>query len=340
MNRFAYRLIITSGEPAGIGPDICLSLVSKGHIKRFEALGVQIVFMADSELLAQRAIELGISVRIVMFEAHHPRSFNEDVLLLMPFDLMVPCTTGIVNPDNSPVVLKMLDCAVEGCLNGTFDGIVTAPVHKQVINQVLPGFIGHTEYFEKLLSVEKTVMMMVSQFLRVALVTTHIPLSQVCKVLSYEMLCQVMRVLYHDLISLFGCVNPLIKICGLNPHAGEGGVLGCEELEIITPVLQQLRAEGMNLIGPVSADTAFLQHGNQQVPDAILAMYHDQGLPAFKVLSFGQSANVTLGLPIIRTSVDHGTALGLAGTGKASEDSLVSAVQIALAMCIQKRKQE
>lgn len=319
------RLAITAGEPAGIGPDLCLMLAS-------QPCAHQRVVLADPQLLAERAAQLGLKVELALFDPLQPATPQlAGQLSVLPIGLAAPCQPGILDPRNARHVLQMLCEAGEGCLDGRFDAIITAPVHKGVINQAGVPFSGHTEFFAELTGTEQVVMMLACPGLRVALATTHLPLRAVADAITSERLERVIRILQADLQGKFGLHQPRILVCGLNPHAGEGGHLGHEEIEIIEPLLQRLRSEGMQLDGPLPADTLFTPK-HLQGADAVLAMYHDQGLPVLKHMGFGQAVNITLGLPIIRTSVDHGTALDLAGSGRADPGSLRVALDTAIAM--------
>ncbi|MDX5445299.1 MAG: 4-hydroxythreonine-4-phosphate dehydrogenase PdxA, partial [Zoogloeaceae bacterium] len=251
------------------------------------------------------------------------------VLDVLHVPLAAACQAGTVDPANAPHVLALLDRAVDGCVSGEFAAVVTAPVHKAVINEAGITFSGHTEYLAERTATPRVVMMLVGGGLRVALVTTHLPLSAVPAAITPVVLEDTVRILHRDLVTRFGIGNPRILVAGLNPHAGEGGHMGREEVEVIEPVLARLRAEGMQLVGPLPADTLFVPHALEGA-DAVLAMYHDQGLPVLKHASFGGGVNVTLGLPIVRTSVDHGTALDLAATGRADPGSLFAAMQLAV----------
>lgn len=318
------RLALTPGEPAGIGPDLCVQLAQQAH-------ALELVVIADPELLLQRAHQLGLPLTIKSFAADKPATASAaGTLVVQAVSLAADCESSRLDPANARYVLATLDAAIEGCQQGVFDGMVTGPVHKGVINDAGIPFSGHTEYLA-----EKTgghpVMMLATQGLRVALVTTHLPLAKVAENITAARLSAVIEVLHRDLSQRFGISTPRILVCGLNPHAGEDGHLGREEIDIITPVLEQYRQRGWQLIGPLPADTLFVPKTLANA-DAVLAMYHDQGLPVLKHKGFGQAVNITLGLPIIRTSVDHGTALELAGTGKAKLDSLVMAVKVAAEM--------
>jgi 4-hydroxythreonine-4-phosphate dehydrogenase len=323
----AHRLFaLTPGEPAGIGPDLCLLLARE---KQPEAL----VAIASRQLLAERAIQLGLDIELLRAEpGQWPDSpAAAGSLYVWDTPLAAQAEPGKLAPANAGYVLETLTRAGQGCLNGTFAGMITAPVHKGVINEGGIAFSGHTEFLADLTHTGQVVMMLATRGLRVALVTTHLPLKDVAAAITAERLERVTRILHADLQSKFGIAEPRILVCGLNPHAGEGGHLGREEIEIIEPTLEHLRTEGMNLIGPLPADTLFtpkyLEHA-----DAVLAMYHDQGLPVLKFKGFGAALNVTLGLPIIRTSVDHGTALDLAGTGRVDIGSLQVALETAYQM--------
>jgi 4-hydroxythreonine-4-phosphate dehydrogenase len=315
-------IAITSGEPAGIGPDICLAQAYRG-------LRCRAVILADRELLAARAVQLGLVARLREFDPGRAPAADDLEVLHVP--LAAPVTAGRLDPANGTYVLAMLDRAIAGCMDASFAGMVTAPVHKGTINDAGIPFTGHTEYLARLTSTPRVVMMLVGGGLRVALATTHLALAQVAAAITRESLEATLRILHQALQQRFGMTAPRILVSGLNPHAGESGHLGREEIEVIAPVLNKLRQEGMRLQGPLPADTLFTPHvlaGG----DCVLAMYHDQGLPVLKFASFGKGVNVTLGLPIVRTSVDHGTALDLAGTGKADAGSLVAALELALEM--------
>jgi len=318
------RIALTSGEPAGIGPDLCLQLAQ--HKQNCE-----IVIFADPEMLTQRAEYLGLDIAIKIFDPDRPaQQHPEKTLLIQPITLSTAAVPGQLNKANSPYVLKMIEQAALGCLHNHFDAMVTAPVQKSIINDAGIAFSGHTEYIAQFTG-GHPVMMLATAGLRVALVTTHLPLSPVSQAITADTLNQVIKILDRDLRHYFNLDNPHILICGLNPHAGENGHLGREEIEIIEPVIHALRAQHLNLHGPLPADTLFTPNNLEQA-DAVLAMYHDQGLPVLKFKGFGQAVNITLGLPIIRTSVDHGTALDLAGTGNASTSSLEYALEIAQLM--------
>lgn len=317
------RLVFTPGEPAGIGPDLAIRLAER-------RLDAEIIVAADPKLLVQRARRLGARVEFDTFDGDGNAPQTPGRLKVLPVVLEQEVRPGHLNSACGCYVLATLRRAIKGCLEGEFDALVTGPVHKGAINDSGVSFSGHTEFIAEITG-GSPVMMLATQGLRVALATTHLPLSQVSQAITAAGLEQTIRVLHHDLFRRFGIPEPRILVCGLNPHAGEGGHLGREELEIIGPLLEKLRADGIHAIGPLPADTLFtpkyLEHA-----DAVLAMYHDQGLPVLKHKGFGCAVNITLGLPIIRTSVDHGTALDLAGSGKADPGSLDVALETALEM--------
>jgi 4-hydroxythreonine-4-phosphate dehydrogenase len=312
-------IALTAGEPAGIGPELCLAIAARPWPARIVAIAPLDYLQEVSARLELRVMPRGVT------EARPHRAGELQVI-----DVPLPCEVTPGTPDrrNAAAVLEMLRLAAHGCLEGRFDAMVTAPVHKAVINEAGHPFSGHTEFLAGL-SGGTPVMLLVAGSLRVALVTTHLPLAQVPAAITSARLETVLRVLYRDLRERFGIDAPRILVAGLNPHAGEGGHLGTEEIRIIGPVIQRLRAEGLALAGPLPADTLFTPD-RLAGADAVLAMYHDQGLPVLKYAGFGRAVNVTLGLPLIRTSVDHGTALDLAGTGRADPGSLVAALELAL----------
>lgn len=325
MNTPCFRLALTPGEPAGIGPDLAILLAQ-------QAQEHEIVAIADKQLLEQRAALLKLPVRFREVNlGDSPRPLAAGELAILPVSLTTAAEAGKLDKSNAGYILKTLDAAITGCQNGAFAALVTGPVHKGVINEAGIPFSGHTEYLAEHTDTDKVVMMLATEGLRVALATTHLPLKDVAAAINTTELEQVIRILHRDMQQQFGIANPRILVCGLNPHAGEGGHMGREEIDIIEPLLHRLRHEGMLLEGPLPADTLFtpkyLDHA-----DAVLAMYHDQGLPVLKYKGFGQAVNITLGLPIIRTSVDHGTALDLAATGKANPGSLHTALSYALNM--------
>ncbi|QFS88599.1 MULTISPECIES: 4-hydroxythreonine-4-phosphate dehydrogenase PdxA [unclassified Marinobacter] len=313
-------LALTAGEPAGIGPELCLQLA-------LEPRQTGIVVVACKTLLADRARQLGLVVELHDWHPGQTPDTRAGHVSVCHVEGCASTVAGRLHAGNSQYVLDTLTTAARGCLNGDFDGMVTAPVHKGVINEAGIAFSGHTEFLQELCGVERVVMMLATEELRVALVTTHLPLKDVSAAITPERLTQVTRILNADLKTFFGIEKPRILVAGLNPHAGEGGHLGREEIEVIEPTLDKLRAEGIKLTGPLPADTLFTPHWLDNA-DAVLAMYHDQGLPVLKFQGFGRAVNITLGLPIVRTSVDHGTALDLAGTGKADAGSLHTAIRV------------
>ena len=319
---FLPVLAVTSGEPSGVGPELCARLPER----KWPA---HLVVIGDAELIEERLERAG---RALVVRPWQPGMKPEaGVFDVLHCPLACPALTGKPSPKNAAYVLGVLDSALEGCSQGVFDGMVTAPVHKGVICDAGVPFFGHTEYLASRTRTPQVVMMLVGGGMRVALATTHLPLAEVPKALTQEGLIRTLEILHHDLDAHFGLLRPRILVAGFNPHAGEGGHIGREEIDIIIPALERLRAKGMNLIGPLPADTLFAPH-NLREADAVLAMYHDQGLPVLKHASFGSGVNVTLGLPIIRTSVDHGTAFDLAGSGKADPGSLFAAVELAVDM--------
>lgn len=316
------RLVVSSGEPAGIGPDILLAAAAQPQ-------SAQLVGLGDKALLTARAQQLGLDVRLVSYSSAGPIvSHQPGELPFIDVPLAVASHPGTLDPRNASQVLAQLDLAIELCLNQECQGMVTAPVHKSVINEAGIPFSGHTEYLASALQISNAVMLLVSDDLRVALATTHLPLRDVPDAINQPLIERTLAVISQALSQQFGIDRPHITVLGLNPHAGEGGHLGKEELAVIEPGCNAARAQGLTVIGPVSADTAFTPEKRQKT-DAYLAMFHDQGLPVLKTLGFGDAVNVTLGLPIIRTSVDHGTALELAGTGRARASSLQAAIALA-----------
>ncbi|MEY0977543.1 MULTISPECIES: 4-hydroxythreonine-4-phosphate dehydrogenase PdxA [Providencia] len=325
MKKQIKPVVITPGEPAGVGPDLLIQLAQ-------QQWPVELVACADPDLLLQRAKALNLPLTLTEYS---PNSINEvqpaGHLSVLPVHLATPAKAGVLNVDNGQYVVESLAKACDGCLNGEFSALVTGPVHKGIINDAGMSFSGHTEFFAQRSGCERVVMMLATEELRVALATTHLPLKDVSAAITQQSLHEVITILHHDLQTKFGIKKPAIYVCGLNPHAGEGGHMGTEEIDTIEPALESLRTKGINLIGPLPADTLFqakyLDHA-----DAVLAMYHDQGLPVLKYQGFGRAVNITLGLPFIRTSVDHGTALELAGTGHADAGSFITALKLAIQM--------
>lgn len=324
----APLIAVTAGEPAGIGPDLCIGLARK-------SLPARIVVIADRGLLAARARRLGVRLALADFEAD--AAARRGTLPVLHVPLARPAVPGRLDRANSRYVLRTLELAADGCRDGVFSAMVTAPLQKSIINDAGIPFTGHTEFLAARTGTPHVVMMLVGGGMRVALATTHLALKNVARHITRDSLERTLRILHGDLVKRFGRKRPRILVAGLNPHAGEAGFLGREEIEVITPVLDKLRRAGFDLEGPLPADTLF--HPRRLANcDCVLAMYHDQGLPVLKHASFGAGVNVTLGLPIIRTSVDHGTALDLAGTGRAEIGSLVEAIRLAAAMAGARRR--
>ena len=312
---------MTAGEPAGIGPDLCVGLARR-------RVPARVVVIADRELLMQRARSLRVPLKVVDFPPAVSATARAGALLVQHVPLARPAVAGRLDPANSGYVLRTLEIAADGCRDGIFDAMVTAPLQKSVINDAGIPFTGHTEFLAERSGTRHVVMMLVGGGMRVALATTHLALQNVARSITREGLERTLRVLRGDLIARFALARPRILVAGLNPHAGEAGFLGREETDVIVPVLEKLRREGFDLVGPLPADTLFNPRRLKDC-DCVLAMYHDQGLPVLKYASFGAGVNVTLGLPFIRTSVDHGTALDLAGGGRAEIGSLIAAIRLA-----------
>lgn len=323
------RIVVTPGEPAGIGPEICIRAAS-------EDFPAQLIAVCDPNLLEERAQRMGHALRLLPFDADAPREMHQaGSIQVLPVKLRCPSLPGRLDTANACYVLETLRIACDECIAGRFDALVTGPVHKGVINDAGRPFTGHTEFLAECCAAYP-VMMLATPGLRVALATTHLPLSEVSAHITRETLERVICTLERDLREKFAIRHPRILVCGLNPHAGEGGHLGREEIDIIEPLLYDLRQQGMDLTGPLPADTAFVADKLAQA-DAVLAMYHDQGLPVLKHMGFGRAVNVTLGLPIVRTSVDHGTALDLAGTGRGDAGSLRAALTSAADIVTRRR---
>ena len=321
------RILVTPGEPAGIGPDLVCAIAG-------QAWPAELVAIADPALLQTRATALGLPLRLLPADlTRPPQATQAGELHVLPVPLAAPAAAGTLDMRNAGYVLETLRLAADACLRGTAQALVTGPVQKSVINDAGIAFSGHTEFLAACCAGSAApplpVMMLVADTLRVALLTTHLPLRAVADALSGERLASTLTILDADLRRRFGIARPRILVCGLNPHAGEAGHLGREELDIMQPALAAARAAGIDAVGPLPADTLFT-HRHLDTADAVLAMYHDQGLPVLKYAGFGHAVNVTLGLPIIRTSVDHGTALDLAGSGKADAGSLRAALQLAI----------
>jgi 4-hydroxythreonine-4-phosphate dehydrogenase len=329
-SKFKIPLIaVTAGEPAGIGPDLCVGLARR-------RLPARVVVIADRDLIRARARSLGVPLKVVEHSGGNSARTPAGTLLVHHVPLAQAAVAGRLNPANSGYVLRTLELAADGCREGAFDALVTAPLQKSIINEAGIAFTGHTEFLAERTGARHVVMMLVGGGLRVALATTHLALKDVAHNITGEGLERTLRVLRGDLRARFAIPAPRIFVAGLNPHAGESGFLGREEADIIVPVLDKLRGEGFDLNGPLPADTLFSPQRLKGC-DCVLAMYHDQGLPVLKYASFGAGVNVTLGLPIIRTSVDHGTALELAGTGRARGGSLIEAIRLAAKLATRPR---
>ena len=329
------QLAVTPGEPAGIGPELLIQLIQQPAQLPADC---QLIAVADPQLLQARAAQLGLPLTLLAWQPGTPAAAGKaGELWVLPVNLRAPCTAGTLNAANAGYVLETLRIACQLCVDKHVDAMVTAPVHKGIINDAGIAFSGHTEFLAQQCAVEQTVMMLATEGLRVALATTHLPLKDVAAAITAPLLTRVLNILNADLRSKFAIEHPFILVCGLNPHAGEGGHLGREEIDLINPVLETLRNQGMHLQGPLPADTLFTDKYLSKA-DAVLAMYHDQGLPVLKYKGFGRASNITLGLPIIRTSVDHGTALDLAGTGSADTGSLLNAIATACQMIQAHRK--
>lgn len=321
------RILITPGEPAGIGPDVLIQAAQ-------HAWDAELIAITDPAIIAERARALNIPINIIECDLlHHERTSHQaGTLHIHPVTFPEKVTAGKLTLNNAQTVLLALQLAAAGCLNEEADAIVTGPVHKGVMNDAGIAFSGHTEFFAQATGTEQTVMLFVVDQIKAALLTTHLPLKNVAAAVTHEKLLSVLNILHHDLKKYFHLHTPHILVAGLNPHAGESGHLGREEIDIIAPALEQLRQQGLDIEGPLPADTIFtpakLQHA-----DAILGMYHDQVLPVIKHIGFDRAVNMTLGLPFVRTSVDHGTALDIAGSGLSNPGSMMAALRLAIACC-------
>lgn len=321
-------LLISSGEPAGIGPDLCLALAKEG---------LPLVIMADKTMMNERAKLLKCTVELVDYNPNTPLIPKPNQLTILSIPCNTPVVPGQLNQKNAAYVIKMLETGTQRCLAGEFSALVTAPVHKGIINQAGIPFTGHTEFLAELTKAKTVVMMLACEQMRVALVTTHLPLKDVSKAITQSLVIDVVNQVHNSLVNNYSILHPRILISGLNPHAGEGGYLGREEIDEIEPAIKTLKQQGINIKGPLPADTMFSQQ-NCKNTDVFIAMYHDQGLSVLKYAGFGTAVNITLGLPIIRTSVDHGTALELAGSGHAETGSMYAAVKMAEMMAKEGRQ--
>jgi 4-hydroxythreonine-4-phosphate dehydrogenase len=311
------KLAVSPGDPAGIGPDICIKAFGQNKNLNFTP-----VIFGDVDLFQERAQNLEVDVQVKEFKGQE--TLDDSSFWILPYPLEMKVEPGKPDPSYGDYLMKVLREATNLTLNKEFDALVTGPLNKELINKAGISFFGHTEVLAEISDTSKVLMMLTCDNLKIALATTHVPLSEVPKLITYEHLCECLTILNNDLQNKWGCSNPCIKVLGLNPHAGDGGYLGKEDQEVIAPAIEYLKTKGLNLIGPVSADTAFIGKNSEHI-DAYLAMYHDQGLPVLKTVGFGNSVNITLGLPFIRTSVDHGTAYDMAGKKEVDENSLLEA---------------
>ena len=315
------KLAVSPGDPAGIGPDICIKAFGQNKNLNF----IPVIF-GDVDLFQERAQNLEVDVQVKEFKGQE--TLDDSSFWILPYPLEMKVEPGKPDPSYGDYLMKVLREATNLTLNKEFDALVTGPLNKELINKAGISFFGHTEVLAEISETSKVLMMLTCDNLKIALATTHVPLSEVPKLITYEHLCECLTILNNDLQNKWGCSNPCIKVLGLNPHAGDGGYLGKEDQEVIAPAIEYLKTKGLNLIGPVSADTAFIGKNSEHI-DAYLAMYHDQGLPVLKTVGFGNSVNITLGLPFIRTSVDHGTAYDMAGKKEVDENSLLEASSLA-----------
>jgi len=315
------KLAVSPGDPAGIGPDICIKAFGQNKNLNF----IPVIF-GDVDLFQERAQNLEVEVQVKEFKGQE--TLDDSSFWILPYPLEMKVEPGKPDPSYGDYLMKVLREATNLTLNKEFDALVTGPLNKELINKAGISFFGHTEVLAEISDTSKVLMMLTCDNLKIALATTHVPLSEVPKLITYEHLCECLTILNNDLQNKWGCSNPCIKVLGLNPHAGDGGYLGKEDQEVIAPAIEYLKTKGLNLIGPVSADTAFIGKNSEHI-DAYLAMYHDQGLPVLKTVGFGNSVNITLGLPFIRTSVDHGTAYDMAGKKEVDENSLLEASSLA-----------
>jgi len=315
------KLAVSPGDPAGIGPDICIKAFGQNKNLNFTP-----VIFGDVDLFQERAQNLEVDVQVKEFKGQE--TLDDSSFWILPYPLEMKVEPGKPDPSYGDYLMKVLREATNLTLNKEFDALVTGPLNKELINKAGISFFGHTEVLAEISDTSKVLMMLTCDNLKIALATTHVPLSEVPELITYEHLCECLTILNNDLQNKWGCSNPCIKVLGLNPHAGDGGYLGKEDQEVIAPAIEYLKTKGLNLIGPVSADTAFIGKDSEHI-DAYLAMYHDQGLPVLKTVGFGNSVNITLGLPFIRTSVDHGTAYDMAGKKEVDESSLLEASSLA-----------
>ena len=318
------KLAVSSGDPAGIGPDICIKAFGTKTKLQYSP-----VIFGDPILFKERAKILGQKIDLQIYNGENEKHLSNDCLWIKPHNLKQPIKPGEPNSAYAGYLMDLFEDAIERTISNEFDGLVTGPINKELMNKGGVSFQGHTEVLARVSKTQKVLMMLASKDLRVALATTHISIAEVPKMITRDNLLNCLTILRDDLRTKWNIKNPCIKVLGLNPHAGDGGFIGKEDQEIIAPLVYDLNQKDFNIIGPVSADTAFIKKYDKQKVDAILAMFHDQGLPVIKTLGFGKLVNITLGLPFIRTSVDHGTAYGMAGNGQVDESSILEAANLA-----------
>ena len=321
------KIAVSSGDPAGIGPDICIKAF--GNKK---PLSYKPIVFGNINLFLERAAKINQEINIKEYKGEEEDSISNDFLWIVDKPIGVDISSGKPNPKSAEYIINIFEESVNKTISKEFDAIVTCPINKEIINEGGIPFTGHTEELAKLGKTNKVVMMLANQKIKVALASTHIPLNEVSDFINKSHIEEVVEIIYTSLRDYWNANDPLIKVLGINPHAGDGGYIGKEEKEVISPALQNLKAKGINTIGPISADTAFIEKDGTKKADAFLAMFHDQGLPVIKTMGFGETVNITLGLPFIRTSVDHGTAYDKAGLGSADESSLIAAMEMAFSM--------
>ena len=321
------KIAVSSGDPAGIGPDICIKAFGNKKILSYKP----IVF-GNIDLFIERAKQINQEIGIREYKGEEEDSISNDFLWMVDMPIGVNISSSKPNPKSAEYIINIFEESVNKTISKEFDAIVTCPINKEIINEGGIPFTGHTEELAKLGKTNKVVMMLANQKIKVALASTHIPLNEVSDFINKGHIEEVVEIIHTSLRDYWNANDPLIKVLGINPHAGDGGYIGKEEKEVISPALQNLKEKGINTIGPISADTAFIQKDGTKKADAFLAMFHDQGLPVIKTMGFGETVNITLGLPFIRTSVDHGTAYDKAGLGSADESSLIAAMEMAFSM--------
>ena len=321
------KIAVSSGDPAGIGPDICIKAFGNKKILSYKP----IVF-GNIELFIERAKQINQEIDIREYKGEEEESISNDFLWMVDMPIGVDISSSKPNPKSAEYIINIFEESVNKTISKEFDAIVTCPINKEIINEGGIPFTGHTEELAKLGKTNKVVMMLANQKIKVALASTHIPLNEVSDFINKGHIEEVVEIIHTSLRDYWNANDPLIKVLGINPHASDGGYIGKEEKEVISPALQNLKEKGINTIGPISADTAFIEKDGTKKADAFLAMFHDQGLPVIKTMGFGETVNITLGLPFIRTSVDHGTAYDKAGLGSADESSLIAAMEMAFSM--------